>query len=44
MKINFVKRELVSLNLLDLEGAQLAKHLGCKILSILLIYLGMSLH
>jgi hypothetical protein len=44
MKINFLKSELVSLNLLDEEGIALANQLGCKISTLSLIYLGMSLH
>jgi hypothetical protein len=34
----------VSLNLLDEEGIALANQLGCKVSTLSLIYLGMSLH
>jgi hypothetical protein len=43
MKINFVRSELVPLNLTKSEGSQLAEQLGCKVFSLSLMYLGMPL-
>jgi hypothetical protein len=44
MKNKFAKSELVSLNLSDSEGAQLAKQLCCKVSTLSLMNLGISLH
>jgi hypothetical protein len=44
MTINFIKSELVPLNLTELEGSQLAEQLRCKVSSLSLMYLGMPLH
>jgi hypothetical protein len=43
-EINFTKSELMSLNLTKLEGSQLAEQLGCKVSSLLLMYLGIHLY
>jgi Reverse transcriptase (RNA-dependent DNA polymerase) len=44
MKIKFSKYELVPLNVIEHEGNQLAKQLGCKVSNLPLMYLGMPLH
>jgi Reverse transcriptase (RNA-dependent DNA polymerase) len=44
MKVTFNKYKLVPLNLTDNEGTVFAEQLGCKLFSLPLMYLGMSLH
>lgn len=44
LKINFDKSEMVALNLDDSEGQELASLLGCKVVELPIMYLGVPLH
>ena len=44
MKINFDKSEMVPLNISEEDGQELARLLGCKVVKLPIMYLGVPLH